>query len=119
VFVGRIRMEGLEIVAASPGKEEPQELRPAEAGRNALAAVRLAGGFVGGALMASFVFPALKRRTVPADCGRWPHPDSALWLDVRAEHGLALPGEVLCHGRDRRFAVRACRELFLEAFERV
>jgi phosphohistidine swiveling domain-containing protein len=79
-------LEGLEIVAASTGKEALQELRPAESGCSAFAAARLDIGVVVGALMASFVLPALKRCTVPADRGRWPHPDSPLWLDVRAEH---------------------------------
>jgi hypothetical protein len=85
-------------VAASPGKEAAQELGPAESGRRAFTAIGLDLGFVVGAVMSSFVFPALNRRT---------------------EHGLAIPGDVFGDGRDRRLAVRAWRELFLEALERV
>ena len=99
-------------MAASPRDETTQELRPAESGCSALAAVCLDKRFVVGAVMTPFVFPALQRR------GR-PGMDSGLWLDVRTEHGLELPGDVFGDGRDRRLAVRAWRELFLEALERM
>ena len=102
-------------MAAPPGEEAPQELRPAESGCSALAVVSLDLGGVVGALIASFVFPALKRLTLAA--GRRHEPP--LWLDVRVEHGLLLSHDVLGYGRDQRLAVRFWGELFLEALERV
>ena len=106
-------------MATSTGKEAPQELRPAESAGGAFAVVRLDLAVVVGALMASFVVTALKWCTVPAGRGRWPHADSALWLHVRVDHGLAFPRRVFRDGRDRCLAVGARRELFLEALERV
>ena len=84
-------------MAASPWKEAPQELGPAESGWGAFTVIGFDIRFVG-AEMAPFVFPALKRRTVATGRRRDQRPlpacDRRVWAREAADRAAGELGVV-------------------------